>query len=178
MSIKAISAIIAVVAGAALAAPASAQQRGTLEVGAFVTGATFDDDLGLSRGVGGGGRLGMYLDPKWSIEFEDAELAATRPNGLRDVGVGILSGRLVATPFRTGNVSLLVGAGAGVSTETNFLHSYGVDLLAGAKFDIGSRAAFRVDAVWDWLANENYKQYKSVRMGIVMYRHPNRIATP
>ena len=176
MNIRAITAIAACIAAVVLTAPAAAQQRGTLEIGAFVTGASFDQELGLKHGIGGGGRLGMYLDPHWSIEFENAELAATRPNGLNDVGVGILSGRLVATPFRTGIVTLLVGGGAGVSTETNFLHSYGVDLLAGAKFDIGSRAAFRVDAVWDWLANENYKQYKSVRMGLVMYRHPNRVA--
>jgi hypothetical protein len=178
MTIRAIRAITMCLAAAALAAPAGAQQRGTMEIGAFVTGASFDQNLGLNKGFGGGGRMGMYLDPRWSIEFEDAELAASRPNGLRDVGVGILSGRLVATPFRTGNVSLLLGAGAGVATETNFLHSYGVDLLAGAKFDIGSRAAFRVDAVWDWLANEDYKQYKSIRMGFVMYRHPSRVVTP
>ena len=171
-----ISILTACLAAVVMAVPAAAQQRGTMEIGAFVTGSSFDQNLGLTRGYGGGGRLGMYLDPHWAIEFEDAELAASRPNGLADVGVGILSGRLVATPFRSGIMTLLVGAGAGVSTETNFLHSYGVDLLAGAKFDIGSRAAFRVDAVWDWLANQNYQQYKSVRMGFVMYRHPSRIA--
>lgn len=173
-----IRALTVCVAALVLAVPAAAQQRGTMEFGGFVTAAKFDDALGLSSGYGGGGRIGMYLDPHWSVEFEDAELAATRPNGLRDVQVGLLSGRLVATPFRTGNVTLLVGAGAGVSTETNFMHSYGVDLLAGAKFDIGSRAAFRVDVVWDWLANESYRQYQSVRMGFVMYRHPNQPATP
>ena len=166
------------VAALVLAVPAGAQQRGTMEFGFFASGASFDQELGLNKGVGGGGRVGMYINPNWSIEFEDSELATTRPNGLRDVQVGILSGRLVSTPFRSGNVSLLVGAGAGVSTETNFLHSYGVDLLAGAKFDIGSHAAFRVDAVWDWLANNDYKQYKSIRVGFVMYRHPTSIARP
>jgi outer membrane protein OmpA-like peptidoglycan-associated protein len=69
---------------------------------------------------------------------------------------------------------VLLGAGAGVSTETNFLHSYGVEALAGLKFKINDKAALRVDGVWDWLANEDWKSYQSVRAGITLYRHPNR----
>ncbi|MHB0949522.1 MAG: OmpA family protein [Gemmatimonadaceae bacterium] len=156
------------------AVPAAAQRRGTMEFGAFGSAASFDNDLGLKTAYGGGGRIGMYLEPRLSIEFEDAEMRATRTNGLKDVNVGILSGRLVAVPVRAGAFSILLGAGAGVSTETNFMHTYGVDALAGFKVDMGERAALRVDGVWDWLANENWKQYRSVRVGISLYRHPRR----
>ncbi|HET9011787.1 MAG TPA: outer membrane beta-barrel protein [Gemmatimonadaceae bacterium] len=159
-------------AALAWAVPAAAQQRGTMEFGAFGSAATFDEALSLKTGYGGGGRIGMFLDPRWSIEFEDAEMRASRPNGLADVNVGILSGRLVAVPIQSGMLSLLVGAGAGVSTETNFLHSYGVDALVGAKFAFNDKVALRVDGVWDWLANEDWKSYKSVRVGLSMYRHP------
>ncbi len=156
------------------AMPLSAQERGTMEFGAFGSTASFDRALSLTTAVGGGGRVGMFLDPRWSIEFEDAEMRAGRPNGLRSVNVGILSGRLVGVPLIAGRFSVLLGAGAGVSTETNFLHSYGVDVLAGMKYKLNDKAALRVDGVWDWLANENWRTYRSVRAGITLYRHPNR----
>ena len=162
------------VAALVYAVPAAAQQRGTVEFGAFGSAASFDNELSLKTGYGGGGRVGVFLDPRWSIEFEDAEMRATRPNGLKDVNVGLLSGRLVAVPIQSGALSFLVGAGAGVSTETNFLHSYGVDALVGAKYALSNNAALRVDGVWDWLANEDWKTYRSVRLGISVYRHPSR----
>ena len=155
-----------------LALPAGAQERGTVEFGAFGSAASFDKNLTLNTGYGGGGRVGMYLDRTWIIEFEDAEMRASRPGGLKDVNVGILSGRLVAAPQISGGLSLLLGAGAGVSTETNFLHTYGVDALVGAKYAMTDNVALRVDGVFDWLANENWKTYKSVRVGLSVFRHP------
>ena len=162
------------VAALVWAVPAAAQQRGTMELGAFASAASFDNALSLTTGYGGGGRLGMFFDPRWSGEFEDAEMRAKRPNGLKDVNVGLLSGRLVAVPIKTGALSFLLGAGAGVSTETNFMHTYGVDVLAGVKFALSDKAALRVDGVWDWLANEDWKSYRSVRVGLSLYRHPAR----
>ncbi|MHB2035082.1 MAG: OmpA family protein [Gemmatimonadaceae bacterium] len=160
------------VAALVWAVPAVAQERGTMEFGAFGSAAHFDSALSLKTAFGGGGRVGMYLAPRWSIEFEDAEMRATRPNGLNDVNVGLLSGRLVAVPFKSGGVSFLLGAGAGVSTETNFMHTYGVDALAGFKFALNDNAALRIDGVWDWLANQNWKSYQSVRVGLSLYRNP------
>ncbi|CAN5906566.1 hypothetical protein BH11GEM1_BH11GEM1_06270 [soil metagenome] len=159
-------------AAMAWALPAAAQERGTMEFGAFGSAAKFDEALLLKTGYGGGGRIGMYLDRHVAIEFEDAEMRATRPGGLKDVNVGILSGRLVAAPFSSGSLSLLVGAGAGVSTETNFLHTYGVDALVGAKLALTDNVSLRVDGVWDWLANQDWQQYKSVRAGLSVYRRP------
>ena len=154
------------------ALPAAAQERGTMEFGAFGSAATFDEKLTLKTGYGGGGRIGMYLDHNVAIEFEDAEMRATRPGGLKDVNVGILSGRLVAAPFRSGSFALLIGAGAGVSTETNFLHTYGVDALVGARVALTDNVSLRVDGVWDWLANQDWQQYKSVRAGLSVFRRP------
>jgi hypothetical protein len=154
------------------AVPAVAQERGTMEFGAFGSAATFDRDLSLKTGMGGGGRIAMYLDPRWSVEFEKAEMRATRPNNLADVNVGILAGRLMYNPLTYGKLSFLVGAGGGISTETNFMHSYGVDGLVGAKVALSDNASLRVDGVVDWLANESWQTYKSVRVGISVFRHP------
>ena len=108
----------------------------------------------------------MFFDRRWSVEFEDAEMRASRPNGLKNVNVGILSGRLVAVPMKRGTLSVLFGGGAGVSTETNFMHTYGVDVLVGTKVALNNSAALRIDGVWDWLADEKWKTYKSVRVGL------------
>jgi outer membrane protein OmpA-like peptidoglycan-associated protein len=172
MSVRAITVGVAALVWAG---PATAQRRGTIEFGAFGSAASFDNDLSLRTGYGGGGRIGMYLHPRWSVEFEMAEMRANRPAGLRNVNVGILAGRLMASPIKAGPISFLVGGGAGVSTETNFMHSYGVDALAGAKLALGSNVALRVDGVWDWLANEDWKSYKSVRAGFSLYRHSSRM---
>jgi hypothetical protein len=165
-----------------LAVPAAAQNavqdgvgsmhRGTMEIGAFASGARFEQALSLNLGYGGGGRIGMFLDRRWSVEFEDAEMRASRPGGLRDANVGILSGRLVASDFRRGAFTFIGGAGGGVSTETSFLHSYGFDLLAGVKIATGQNAALRIDFVNDFLANNGWKTYQSVRIGMSWFRHP------
>ena len=157
------------------AIPAAAQERGTMEFGAFGSVGIFDKSLTLDKGFGGGGRIGAFLDPRWSIEFEDAEMRATRTLGLKDVNVGLLTGRLVGTIMQSGGLSILLGAGAGSSTETNIplLHSYGVNALFGAKFRINDHAAIRVDAVSDWLANNSWKSNQSLRLGLSLYRHPN-----
>jgi outer membrane protein OmpA-like peptidoglycan-associated protein len=158
----------------AWAGPAAAQQRGTMEFGGFGSAASFDQDLSLKSGFGGGGRVGMYLHPRWSLEFEAAEMRASRPNGLRNVNVGLLTSRLVAAPVRAGPLSLLVGAGAGAGTETNFLHSYGVDALVGAKLAVHPNVALRLDGVSHWLANEQWKSFRSVRLGLSLYRFAGR----
>jgi hypothetical protein len=169
MSIRAITVGIAALMWAV---PAVAQERGTMEFGAFGSAASFDNDLSLKTGMGGGGRIAMYLDPRWSVEFEKAEMKATRPNNLADVNVGILAGRLMYNPLTYGKLSFLLGGGAGISTETNFMHSYGVDALVGAKVALTDNASLRVDGVVDWLANESWQTYKSVRVGISVFRRP------
>jgi hypothetical protein len=175
MSLRACSVGIAALA---LAASAGAQERGTIEFGAFTSVGFFDKALTLNTGYGIGGRVGAYLVPRWSMEFEKAEMRASRTNGLKDVNVGILAGRLVGVPFKAGALSVLLGGGAGVSTETNFMHSYGVDGLVGMKLALNPNTAFRIDGTWDWLANEHWKTYRSVRMGLTVYRTPNRRRDP
>jgi hypothetical protein len=172
MSIRALTVGVAALV---CAVPAMAQQRGTLELGAFASAASFDNALSLTNGYGGGGRAAMYLDSRWSIEFEEAEMRASRPNGLADVNVGILAGRLMFVPLTSGALSFVVGAGGGISTETNFMHSYGLDALAGVKLGLSENVALRVDGVWDWLANEKWKTYKSVRLGLSVFRHPDQV---
>jgi len=100
-------------------------------------------------------------------------MRATRTLGLKDVNVGILSARLTQIFARTGGLSLMIGAGAGASTETNFMHTYGVNAMVGGKIRVGKNAAFRVDLINDWLANEDWKSYQRMHFGLVLYRNPS-----
>src|SRR5579862_9204480 len=95
------------VAAMVWAAPAFAQEHGTVEFGGFGSIATFDKNpvgqpypasLTLNNAYGGGGRVGMFLAPSYSVEFEMGEMRATRTLGLNPVNVGILSSRLTAVP--------------------------------------------------------------------------------
>jgi len=163
------------VAALVCAMPAAAQQRGTVEFGAFGSAGSFDKALTLDRGFGGGGHVGVYLEPRVALEFEKGEMRATRTLGLRDVNVGILTGRLVVTPIKSGALSILLGAGAGASTETNFMHTYGVNALVGAKIALSDNAALRADLINHWLANESWKQYRAVHLGLSLYRNPAHV---
>jgi hypothetical protein len=169
MSTRTVGLLLALVL---LPAAAGAQRRGTMELGAFASATTFDKSLTLDNAIGGGGRIGMFFVPRLSAEFEEARMKATRPLGLADVNVGIIAGRLTAVAYDANPFSFIVGVGAGVSTETNFLHEYGVDVLAGVKYAFNDRTVFRVDGVWDWLTARDWKSYKTLRVGLAYYRHP------
>lgn len=158
-----------------MAAPVAAQQRGTVEFGAFGSAGSFDKALTLDRGFGVGGRVGVYLDPRWALEFEKGEMRATRTLGLKEVNVGILAGRLVVTPIKSGALSILLGAGAGASTETNFMHTYGLNALLGAKIAMSDRVALRADLINHWLANEDWKTYRELKVGLSFYRNPSHV---
>ena len=162
------------IAALALAMPAAGQERGTLEFGGFGSVANFDKQLSLTQAYGGGGRAAMYLDPRWAIEFEMAEMRAGRPNGLRDVDVGILASRLILIPLKQRRTSFLLGVGAGHSTETNFMHTYGVGALAGFKVALNNNVSLRLDGTMDWLANEDWRRFQSARLGMSMFRHTQK----
>ena len=55
------------------AAPAIAQNKGTVEIGAFVKFTDYDNSFGTARknanSWGGGGRLGYFLGSKWAHEL-------------------------------------------------------------------------------------------------------------
>jgi peptidoglycan-associated lipoprotein len=155
------------------AAPAQAQQRGTVEFGAFGSAGRFDKGLTLDKAYGGGGRVGIYLDPRWSVEFEKGEMKATRTLGLSDVNVGLLAARLLVTPIRTGAFNFHLGAGGGGSTETNFLHSYGVNALAGIGFAFNDVVGVRFDIASDWLAHYDWKSYQRLQAGLTFSRRPH-----
>ena len=152
------------------AVPATAQHRGTMEFGAFGSNTSWDASLNMNSSLGFGGRVGVFITPRLSAEFEGGGGTASRGSGLEDVNVGLLAGRLTLVPFKTGGVSFLMGLGAN-HTDTYFFESYGVDGLLGAKIRLSDFAALRVDGIQSWMANGNGSNF-ALHFGLSFYRNP------
>jgi peptidoglycan-associated lipoprotein len=167
MLAKAITIGVAVLAAAA---PVAAQQRGTMEFGAFASNTSWDKGLNMNSSFGGGGRVGVFIIPRLSAEFEGGGGSANRGLGLASVNFGVLSGRLTAVPFKSGAVSFLLGAGVDHS-DTYFFESYGFHGLVGAKVKLSDFVALRLDGIRSWMANGNGKQM-SLHLGLSVYRNP------
>jgi outer membrane protein OmpA-like peptidoglycan-associated protein len=169
------TAIMVGIAALVGAAPATAQQRGTMEFGAFGSNSSWDNSLNINNNWGGGARVGVFLTPRLSAEFEGGGGSASRSLGLADVNVGVLSGRLTFVPFKVGSLSALFGLGAD-HTDTYFFESYGFHGLLGAKVRLSDYVALRVDGINSWMSNGNGQQ-KSLHVGLSFYRNPgvNRV---
>jgi outer membrane protein OmpA-like peptidoglycan-associated protein len=180
MLLRALSIGVAVLA---MTMPAAAQQRGTVEFGGFASHTAFDGRLGINDSWGAGGRVGAFLFPQLSVEFEAGGGTASRTLGRRSVNVGDFSARRTGVPFRSGRVSVLLGAGVG-HTDTHFLESdgdhgngtsngqsYGYHGLVGGKLALSDRVALRADWIQSFMANGGDRN-RSLHLGMSVYRHP------
>ena len=157
----------------AVALPLGAQERGTVELGAFISSNMFQDEFNMDNAIGFGGRVGTFLHPRLSVEFEANGGKATRPAGLADRSFMFIDSRLLWVPMKIGGASLLVGIGAGhvdanVGEEFES-QAYGTHLLLGGKIPVTENAALRVDALQYFNAGMSHR---SIRAGISLYRHP------
>jgi len=159
------------VAALVCAAPVAGQQRGTVEFGAFGTASSYDASLDMNNGMGFGGRVGAFLAPRFSLEFEAGGGSADRPNGLESVNVGVLSGRALFVPLKLGHrTSILLGGGVD-HTDANFFESYGWHGLVGAKFALSDAVALRIDGIRSWMATGDGAN-NSLHFGLSVYRRP------
>lgn len=163
----------AIVVAATSASSASAQQRGSLELGAFISFNSFDPAYQMDNAVGIGGRLGSFLTPRVSVEFEANNGRAQRPGALADRSYRFIDARILWAPIQIGRASLLLGAGA-QHADANVNESwedeaYGLHALLGGKFSINENAALRVDYTRYFNSGANHG---SLKAGISLYRHP------
>jgi peptidoglycan-associated lipoprotein len=170
MFTKAITVGVAVLLGAA---PAAAQQRGTVELGAFGSATSFGSSLNMRSGWGGGARVGAFFTPRFAIELEGGGIRAGRALGLADVNVGVIAARLTVTPLQVGRLSVLLGAGA-THTDTYFIESYGPHGLLGAKLRLTPNVDLRIDGILDYMANQGHT-YGGLHAGLSFYRQPRSL---
>jgi hypothetical protein len=81
------------------AAPAMAQDKGTVEIGAFGKYTKYDNSYGTTNksanSYGGGGRLGYFLNQKWELELDGSANATD----VKEFFTGYASVALTYWPF-------------------------------------------------------------------------------
>jgi peptidoglycan-associated lipoprotein len=168
--------------GDELAAPL----RGTVELGGFGQFTWFEDNAGRTSavravpkdGFGYGGRVSVFLSPRWQLEGDgyyspqDTDTsgvvccAGTPPTGANasafalrlnyNFPLGNLMGR--QSQFIIGGGAVLTnykiegGSGLGAAGETS-IYNYGASGLAGLRIGVANRTAIRVDGVIDYMPN-------------------------
>jgi peptidoglycan-associated lipoprotein len=154
--------------------PVAAQERGSIEFSPFVSLNSFDGQYDMKSAVGFGGRIGAYLDPRWSIEFEGNGGTAKRPNGLADRSFRFLDGRVVFAPTKVGPMTLLLGGGVGhvdANVNNDFTdQSYGLHALVGGRIALSDRAALRLDYTRYFNGGA---QHGSLKAGFSLFRQPS-----
>src|SRR5687768_8737375 len=141
-----------------LAAPAVAQQPGTLILGGFGQYTMFDDNLGLDDAFGYGGRIGAFISPN---AFLEAEGSYTEPDwtGTGKARYGPISARLMfAFPFTAMpgvTAGFQVGGGAVLSSyrrgDVGYAYNYGAEGALGFTAAFGGFTALRLQALVDYM---------------------------
>jgi hypothetical protein len=136
---------LAAVAWLVLALPATAQQAGTIEVGAFARYVDFDNTLGMGDAVAVGGRAAVYLEPRLALELDAARASAGSvtytPLHLRVVHNAPAGARLEAL-VGAGYVRNWYGAPYGRADQ-------GLSLLLGLRYHVQQRLWLRLGADLD-----------------------------
>lgn len=136
-------------------APLAAQERGTVEFGAFAGGTAWDDGLFMNNGWTGGARVGLSVAPRLAAEFEVGADRSAATTSLRGARAEVLTLRLTAVPLKVGRTSLLLGAGVD-HTDTRMLESFGLQALAGAKFALTEALSLRADAIGSYMLDGEF----------------------
>ena len=144
--------VVCAVSALLLVRPAAAQRTGTIEVGGFLRFTDFDNSLNISNTLGVGGRLGVFLIPRVSVE---AEFSTTSTDSGPNLDVK-------HTPFHLFGVynhpadaraDIVIGIGYvhnkysdGISSTDN-----GVAGLVGVRYRFRDLLALRLDANEDFM---------------------------
>ncbi len=135
---------------ALLAAPARAQHAGGMEFGVVGSYMLFDASLQLDNAPGFGGRVGVYVTPKWMLELAYATTPADGPVVASDTKYEPFSVRVnFVEPFSSRG-QMVVGLGY-------FFHYWGASAnvedgvtgLFGLRFDVRGPWFVRVDGTAD-----------------------------
>jgi OOP family OmpA-OmpF porin len=151
---------LAAIVVALAAAPAVAQDRGAIELGAFGRYTTFSSTgLDLADRAGFGGRAGFFLSPLLALEL-DASRTSTHDPAVSSPSIAYYPYHLrgvLNLPF-TDRFSALLGVGPMLNnyrTTGSHQTDYGVGGLAGARMRLAPALALRLDATADWSLHRN-----------------------
>jgi outer membrane protein OmpA-like peptidoglycan-associated protein len=159
---------------AVVAAPAMAQDKGSVEIGAFGKFTKYDKSYGTSEkstnSYGGGARLGYFLTKKWELELDGSSNATD----VKEFFVGYTSVALTYWPFHLraiynqklgedGPFTWLIGAGPAynrygkdIPGQPGFKGSdVGIGALTGFRASLTNWLAARLDGTLDYIPSPN-----------------------
>ncbi len=133
---------------------ASAQHRGTIELGGFARYGVYDSQLNLDDAPGAGASLGWFLSGKMILEA-DAALAPTKSSGV-DIDHKPFHVRLVGNLPVGKRLAFLLGGGWAYNSFSNGLSETenGVGGLAGLRLSLGKRLSVRGQATADYMFDQ------------------------
>jgi peptidoglycan-associated lipoprotein len=172
-------AVGAIAASVFLASSIAAQQPGTVELGGYGSYTRFGDEASAESRGGTGGRIGIFVTPRLSLEGEAGYTYTdfTGSTGGR-IWYSPLSLRAVWHVPAGSRAALLLGAGV---TRGHFYYadeSYdaGPSALAGVRLSLTDWLALRVDGVADWMLDPR-TLHLGARSGLsLLARAPQREA--
>jgi outer membrane protein OmpA-like peptidoglycan-associated protein len=140
---------------AAAAAPAGAQQAGSLELNGFGTWTKFDNSLNFEDKFGAGGLLGIFFAKNVALEGDASYTKTHFDTGVPgDFGYLPIRARLAAhVPLGSSYSSLILGAGYVAALYRNDLQEtdHGATGLVGFKLGLTRHLALRADGIVDYL---------------------------
>jgi outer membrane protein OmpA-like peptidoglycan-associated protein len=152
----------------ALALPAQAQRRSTIELGALARATLYDDSVGLDDAWGFGGRLGWFFADNWAIEGDVGLIPAQTTVGAIDVNNTFVHVHLVRALGLGQRMALLVGGGWAYNSFSNgsSVSENGVGGLAGLRLRLGKRLALRADATADYMLDPAIGSDDNLHLGV------------
>ena len=161
-----------------LAGPVAAQQPARAEVGGFAQWTWFDENAGApnavpENGLGYGGRLGVFLTPRWQIEGDGYYSPQDRKQTEELCCLGLFPTEVAASAFALrlnynvplammgGRSNLIFGGGAvrtnyefeGGNSPDSSSANFGASGLAGLRMGLLNHLALRLDGVIDYMPN-------------------------
>lgn len=169
---------------AAVAVPAMAQEKGSIEIGAFGKFTKYDKSYGTSEksanSYGGGGRIGYFLSKKWALELDGSGNATD----VKEFFIGYTSAALTYYPFhlraiynqRMGENSpftWLLGAGPAYNrygkdlpNQPNFKgNDVGIGALTGFRAALTNWFFVRLDGTLDFIPSPNNASERVINQG-------------
>ena len=137
-----------------VAAPAVAQQGGTLELVPLARYSFFPDSMALTNAFGVGAELGLFVTRRLSLELAGNYTVTNLPDSSSVTATGLDARLLVHLPLQ-GKATALFGVGYAI-------HQYGRSLnekqegpggLIGLRFGLGPRLGARFEATADYVNN-------------------------
>jgi hypothetical protein len=153
-----------------LARAAAAQRPGTIEVGGFARYTDFDNSLLYTNKVGIGGRLGVFLPYRFSVEADLSRTSTDQPLG-PSVHHKPLHVMLVYNASASSQADIIVGAGyvhnsySGLTEVTD----KGIAGLVGLRYRFPHMLALRLDLNEDFIpspANKSNNQVFNGNLGM------------